>query len=106
MLRKAMFGMMAIVGLIAISTGTASAYGYNGHNHNWNNYHGYRPGAAYGRYAPRVVVNPPLYGNGCRITPGYGYGGYGAGYGAGYGGYGYGTPGVTVNTPGFGFYAR
>src|SRR6478609_993594 len=68
MFRKAMFGMIAMVGLIAISTGTASAYGYNGHNHNghnnWNNHHGYRPGAAYGRYAPRVVVNPPVYANG------------------------------------------
>ena len=104
MLRKSIFGMLAIAGLLMVSAGTASAHGHYGHHYGYGGGYGYRggyrPGYVYGGYAPRVVVAPPAYGYG------YGYpavGGYGCGVAPGYG---YPAAGVGVSTPGFGFYVR
>jgi hypothetical protein len=101
MLRKIVLGMVAVVALLVVATGTASAHGYyhGGYGHHgcyghrggyYGGYRGYGPGYGVGVYAPPVYVNP---------TPGYAYPGYGYGYG-------YGAPGVGITTPGFGMYVR
>ena len=104
MFRKAILGIVAVMSLMVISTGTADAY-YRG---------GYRGGYYGNRYGYRGPVRP-LYRRGyvapVYVPPvAYGYpgvGAYGYGYGAGYApGYGYGAPGLGVSTPGFGFYVR
>lgn len=101
MLRKSLFGMLAVVGLIAMTGATASAHGpgYGGYGYGHRHY---RPYGGYGYgYRPPVVVAPaPVY-----VPPVVG--GYGCRHGYGYGpGYGYAQPGIGVSTPGFGFYVR
>ncbi len=103
MLRKSILGVLAMVVLLVVTTGTASAHGYH---HGCGGYrggygYGYRGGYGYG-YAPRVYVAPaPVYG-----YPAVGGYGYGVQPGYGYGAYGYGQPGIGVTTPGFGMYVR
>lgn len=105
MFRKTILGIVAVMGLMAVSTGTASANYRHGYYGGYR--YGYRGpiGPAYrrGYIAPPVYVAPPVaYGYPGVGGYGYGYGGYAA---PGYG-YGYGGPGLGVSTPGFGFYVR
>ena len=92
MLRKSVLGLVAMVSLIGVSAGTASAH----HHHCYPNY-GY--GYGYRTYAPRVVVRPvPVYPyaqtySGAYVQPGYVQPGYV-------------QPGLGVSTPGWGFYVR
>ena len=105
MLRKSFFGLLAVVGLVTMTAGTASAnpYGY-GYGYGHGHHHHHRP--YYGGYRPPVYVAPPVPVYGPPVVGGYGCRpGYGNGYGYGPG-YGYGQPGVGVTTPGFGFYVR
>lgn len=109
MLRRTIFGLVAVASLLVASAGTASAFhhgGYHGGHH--RGYHGgygygggFRGGYGYGGYLPPVVLPPP---------PVWGYpqvGGYGYGLQPGCGaGYGYARPGFGMSTPGFGLYVR
>ena len=102
MFRKAILGIVAVMSLMVVSSGTASAY-YRGGYHGYR--YGYRGtiGPVYrrGYIAPPVYVAPPVaYGYPGVGGYGYGYGGYAPGYGYGYG------PGVGISTPGFGMYVR
>ena len=121
MFRRTLLGFVAVMGLLAVGSGTAMADhrsfsgGHHHHHHGgyinqgsrgYGGYGGYRtPNYGYGS-SPYVVARPlfvPQYG-GCNSGfSGYGYGGYGPAYG----GYGYGSPyrtGVTYSSPGFGLY--
>ena len=122
MLRHTLLGLVAVVGLLAVGSGTAradhrglggghhqhysSGYGYRGHaGYRAPVYgYGYRPIVVAPRVvAPRVVVNP---GYGC--NSGYYGAGYGPAYGyGGYGTYGYGAPyrsSFGYSAPGFGIF--
>lgn len=112
MFRRTLMGTVAVLGLLAVGSGSAFA------NHGWGGGHYHGGGYGYGGYrggpgyayrppvvvAPRpVIVAPPVY-----AAPGIGVGGCNTGYGPGYGaGYGYGSPygsGISYSSPGFGFY--
>ena len=127
MFRRTLLGFVAVMGMLAVGSGTAMAdhrggYQNHGHHHHHGHYSGYanRGYGGYGGYsgyrspsygmgygygyrpvvvAPRAVVVP---GYGCQsayAVPSYGYGGYGA--------YGYGSPyrtGLSYSSPGFGVF--
>jgi hypothetical protein len=120
MLRRAMFGMVAVMALVCVSSGVASAhgpyaggcgsnYGYSGYAYNVS-----RPRVYVAR--PQVYLSQPIVGSGrsCYshqrvISPSYGYSGYGgySNYVGGYGGMPYGGgygSGLSYSQPGFGFY--
>jgi hypothetical protein len=96
MFRKAILGMVAVMGLMFVSTNTVSAY--YGHRYHGGYRHGYGYGYRAPIYRPRFAY-PPVYAAPPAV---YGYPAVG---GYGYGGYGY-APGLGVSTPGFGFYVR
>lgn len=90
MLRKSILGLVAMVSLIAVSAGTASAHHRCYPNHGYGYGYGYRP------YPPRVVARPvPVY----PYAQPYGYN-------FNYMQPGYVQPGLGVSTPGWGFYVR
>ncbi|MFO0917133.1 MAG: hypothetical protein U0872_02330 [Planctomycetaceae bacterium] len=99
MIRKLLFGAVALAGLMIIPTQSADAGWRRAARRGY--YYGPAARRYYRPYRQYYAAPPMVYG------PGYSYGSpYGfSGYNYGYGPYGYG-PGVGVTTPGFGFYVR
>ncbi len=128
MFRRTLLGMVAVLSLLVVGSGSAFANhrwsGGGGHHHHHHGGYGYSGGygggygggysGGYGYspmvMAPRQVIMPQSYGYG---APAYGMGGCNSGYSGasyGYGGYpsaGYGSPygsSFGYSSPGFGLY--
>ena len=132
MFRRTLLGMVTVLSLLAVGSGSAFAdhrwsgggghhhhhhdggYGYGGGQHQLHHHGGYGYGGGYGGgygyrsvvIAPRQVIMPQSYGYG---APAYDMSGCNNGYGGasyGYGGYpsaGYGSS-FGYSSPGFGLY--